>query len=124
MKGQSSNTPHFQWSGQFCCWGVSLALGFRFHLCTFSGFFFSFFLFYIENYIYIIPFSVNVGSNGNGVIYLSSRTAPDSFVQIKHAELGTVERIHGFRVNNYVRMQELTTTLEEMDSKPGLQWVP
>ena len=99
---------------------MSLALRFRFHLCTYSGFFFSFFLFYIENYIYIIPFSVNVGSNGNGVIYLSSRTAPDSFVEIKHAELGTVERIRGFRVNNYVRMQELTTTLRRNGFKAGL----
>ncbi len=44
-------------------------LGFRFHSCSFSGFFFSFFLFYIENYEYIILLSVNVGSNGNGVIY-------------------------------------------------------
>gem|GEM_PF-4902005 len=59
--------------------GVSLALGFRFQLCTFSGFFFSFFLFYIENYIYIIPFSVNVGSNGNGVIHLDSWAMIDPF---------------------------------------------
>ena len=75
---------------------------------------------YRKLYIYIIPRSVNVGSNGNGVIYLSSRTAPDSFVEIKHAELGTVERIRGFRVNNYVRMQELTTTLRRNGFKAGL----